>query len=187
MKQQKVMGSFILVLLSLLCAFAAGPPEKYTARLAPTTGEPVKTSPTRMTIKFHRMTTDSERESLIQVLKDKGARDLSLALEKQKKVGSILFLGNVSRDLYYARESRVDGKRQVILATTRPIPFMTANKRSKAVDYQLIFIRLTLNEDGSGEGTLAGGVEIEYDREKKTFSLENFGKEPIKLTDIKKI
>ena len=47
-------------------------------------------------------------------------------------------------------------------------------------------IELRLDEKNEGDGTLAVGVEMKYDKEKNTLVLENFSSEPVRLTRVRK-
>jgi len=47
-------------------------------------------------------------------------------------------------------------------------------------------IELRLDENNEGDGTLAIGVKMNYDKEKNTLVLENFSSEPVRLTRVRK-
>ena len=48
--------------------------------------------------------------------------------------------------------------------------------------YRLIEIRL--GPDGKGQGKLAAAAKVEYSKEDNTVQVENYGLEPVRLTDV---
>ena len=45
---------------------------------------------------------------------------------------------------------------------------------------------MDLDAEGNGEGQLAIGVQLSFDPETMTLTVENFGTEPVRLTSIRK-
>ena len=43
---------------------------------------------------------------------------------------------------------------------------------------------IRLGPDGKGEGKLAGGTKISWDKEKKAIEIENYGQQPVRLTQV---
>ena len=61
-----------------------------------------------------------------------------------------------------------------------------AMRNPRTMDYTFSLIELRLDENNEGDGTLAIGVEMKYDKEKNTLVLENFSSEPVRLTRVGK-
>ena len=148
---------------------------------------------TTVQITIDRWTTDEERNQLIETLVEKGSEELLKVLQKQEETGFVLGRGTSARAnpfpstrLHYAREWEIDGKRIIRLATDRPIGFREAVQNPRTMDYTFTLIELLLNEDGEGEGSLAAGVQITFDKDTNTFELEHYASEPIRLTSVRK-
>lgn len=144
-------------------------------------------------ISVTRWTTEEERLQLFAALIEKGQGELVRALQKQKETGFVRVVspsprsGRPSERLRYAREFRQDGKRRLVLALDRPIPFAESVYRPRWRDYDISLITLDLDEEGSGEGQAAVGVRMKVDEEKKVLEIENFGSEPVRLTSVRRL
>ena len=57
---------------------------------------------------------------------------------------------------------------------------------ARQIDYPLTLIVLDVDEKGDGEGKLAVGVQLTFDRENKRLEIENLSSEPIRLTSVHK-
>ena len=76
-----------------------------------------------------------------------------------------------------------DGRR-IIIATDRPMGFVEASRQPRSADYEFLLIEIRLGPDGKGEGKLAAAAKIEYSKEDKTVEVENYGTEPVRLTEV---
>ena len=147
---------------------------------------------TTFQITLDRWTTDEERNELITLV-EKGPEELIEVLRDQEETGFVRVTGRgagrtrfPSVRLHYARDIRIDGKRIIRLATDRPIGMAEAVRNPRTMDYTFSLIELRLDEKNEGDGTLAVGVEMKYDKEKNTLVLENFSSEPVRLTRVRK-
>lgn len=90
-----------------------------------------------------------------------------------------------SERLRFARKFEKDGGHSLyILALDRAIPYWEAVGQPRTIDYPLTIIVLEMDEKGEGEGKLAIGVQLTYDKDKKRIELENFSSEPVRLTKV---
>ena len=140
-----------------------------------------------------RWTTDEERNELITTVVEKGSEKLIKVLRDQEQTGFVRVTGRgVGRTrfpsvrLYFARDIRTDGGRIIRLATDRPIGMAEAMRNPRTMDYTFSLIEFRLDENNEGDGTLAIGVKMNYDKEKNTLVLENFSSEPVRLTRVHK-
>ncbi|MGH9322307.1 MAG: hypothetical protein ACRD21_01825 [Vicinamibacteria bacterium] len=149
---------------------------------------------TTLQINITRWTTDEERENLFAILIEKGQEDLVTALQKQEETGWIRVTGRgagrgtfPSERLRFARQwDRGEGKRRIVLALDRPISFYEAANNPRWRDYDVTLIVMDVDAEGNGEGQLAMAVKLSIDSEKNTLVVENFGTEPVRLTNIRK-
>jgi hypothetical protein len=137
-------------------------------------------------ITIERWSTDEERAKLFAVLVERGADKLSDALHDVKpRAGFVRTSTSLGWDLGYAREIPLaGGGRRIIIATDRPIGFAEASRQPRSADYQFLLIEIRLGPDGKGEGKLAAAAKIEYSNEEKTVQVENYGTEPVRLTEV---
>ena len=112
------------------------------------------------------------------------------ALQEQDETGFVRFPGGRTRfpsvRLRYAREFVNGGRRQIVLATDRPIgPLEAMRGPVRTADYQISLITLDLGEDNSGTGVMAVGVEMGLDEETGALEIKNMGTEPARLTNVR--
>lgn len=138
-------------------------------------------------IVIERWSTDDEREKLRGVLAEKGGGDALLAAIQRVKprCGFIRRSGTLGWDIQFCRETPLpDGGRRIILATDRPINFREARSQPRSIDYQFMLIEIRLKADGKGEGKLAEAAKVAYDKDTNTVEIENYGQEPVRLTQV---
>lgn len=145
---------------------------------------------TSLLISISRWSTDEEREELLRILAEEGDKALAEALQKQEETGFLRFPGGRTPfptvRLRYAREFVNQGRRQIVLATDRPIGMLEAmRRRTRTYDYQLSLITLDLGEDNSGNGVMAVGVQMGLDEETGTLEIKNMGAQPVRLTNVR--
>lgn len=188
-----VNGGHVVAALGLTAAFlstshgvsAQNAKEEFTAWAINMEGVPGR-STTTVDITIERWSTDAERQLLIDALKEKGQDGLLRALQKLPRVGRMRTPDSIGYDLHYARQNPLDeGGRQIVIATDRPIGFWEARNRPRSIDYPFTVIELRLNKDGVGEGKMLPGTKIYIDR-KNNLVLENYGTQPVRLTEVKK-
>ena len=162
-------------------------PEKYTAFAVDTsiTAPRANTSPVDITI--NRLSTDTERDQLLSVFRQKGQDGLLEALRKLPVVGYINTPGSLKYDLHFARQrAEVDGGKMVFLMTDRFIGAWEAVNRPRTIDYPFMLIQLQLDKDGNGVGKASIYTKITQAKD-GTIELENFSSQPVMLNQIKKV
>jgi hypothetical protein len=136
-------------------------------------------------IAIERWSTDAERDRLVAVLKEKGSAALMSALQKLRRVGYIRTPGRIGWDLHFARDIRTENGRQVVIATDRPMSFWEASRRPRSSDYDFTLIDIRFDPDGKGTGKLAVAAKVDYNDKTQTVEIENFGIEPVRLTEVR--
>ena len=134
-----------------------------------------------------RWSTKSERARLIGILAEEGQEAMMKALEKQEKTGWVRVQGGryPSTELRYAYQSETtDGKRHIVLLTNRPVSLAEARNQGRSLDYDLTMIELMVGDEGKGSGALAGGAEVEIDKETKRLKITPFQTTPTKLINV---
>ena len=92
-------------------------------------------------VNIYRWTTDEERDELLEAIKAASAdkrqsRKVAQALRGQKKAGYAFFANKQGYPLRYARSFDMGGgKRQIILATDRPVSFGEVYSQSQLGDF----------------------------------------------------
>jgi hypothetical protein len=143
-------------------------------------------------IRIERWSTDAEREQLLGILKEEKDRyranqALLKALQKMPKAGYIRTPQTLAWDLRYARQNPLpEGGRQIVVATDRPIGFWEARNQPRTMDYPFTILELRLNKEDRGEGKMLAGTQIYIDKS-NNLVLENYGQQPVRLNEIKKL
>jgi hypothetical protein len=135
---------------------------------------------------IERWSTDAEREKLRDTLVERGPDKLLDTLQDIKpRTGFVRTPNSIGWDLYYAREIvNSDNSRRIILATNRPMSFLELRNAGRSTEYDFTIIEIRLGPDGKGVGKYAQAVKVSYNKETKTVELENYGQEPIRLTEV---
>jgi hypothetical protein len=151
----------------------------------------LNSGPRTATVDFtiERWSTEAEREQLRAIiLENKDPNDKLLrALQKMPKVGYIRTPETLGWDLHYAHESPLpEGGRRIVLATDRPIGFREARNQPRSIDYPFTIVEVHLDKDNHGSGKILAGTKIYVDKNKNVV-LENYGQQPIRFNEIKKV
>lgn len=165
-------------------ATAAAPVETFTATAANLSGVGRPGLGT-VDIVIERWSTDGERDRLVSVLKEKGADALLSALQKMPRVGYIRTPNSIGWDLHFARSVKTEQGRQVVIATDRPMSFWEAANRPRSADYDFTLVDIRFDPDGKGTGKLAVAAKVDYNEKTQTVEVENFGIEPVRLTEVR--
>lgn len=139
-------------------------------------------------INIYRWSSDAERDEILGVIKSakSGDRDVAKALRGQEKAGYAFMAGRQGYPLRYAREFKTaDGKRQIILATDRPVSFQEGYTDSMAGDFDVSIIILNVDENGKGDGILSVGTEVKWDEKTNKLEPTNMSSQPVKLTNVR--
>jgi hypothetical protein len=146
-------------------------------------------------INITRWTTEEERENLFDELAEGGQRSLTRALARQDQTGWVRVTGPTgsgrvtafpSERLRYAREMRNEtGERRIILALDRPLSLYETTNRPRWRSHDITIFVIDFDSEGNGVGQLAIGVRMDLDAETDTLTIENFGTEPVRLTNVR--
>ena len=179
-----LIGAALLVASALPVAQTLGEKERFTA-IAVVNNERASGSGI-VQIDVNRWSTAAEQAALLKVLKERGAEKLLDALKDTRPVGIIKTPDSLGYDLHYAHQSALpDGGRRIVIATDRPIGFWEAAHRPRTIDYPFTVIQMEIDKDGKGKGTLSYATKIIPAGD--TIVLENFGIQPVMLTEIKAV
>jgi hypothetical protein len=140
----------------------------------------------RVLITVDRWSTPAERERLLKVLVDKGPEKLLDAVQDNQKVGFIRLPTTLAWDLRYAFQTPLpEGGRRVVLVTDRPIGFQEARNQPRSIDYPFTLIEIRFDKEGVGVGKMSVRTKISLSKDKQTLELENYGIEPVRLTEVR--
>lgn len=158
--------------------------ESYSARVI-AQGQVGVSGTAQVQIVIDRWTTDEEREMVLKATTDQDERSVAKALASLEPVGYFREISKRGYDLRYARKTTEGDKSVIILATDRPISIFEATHSTRSSKHNVTIIQLVVDESGNGEGTLAAGVRIRFDKEKNQLVLENYSFAPLRLTNVK--
>jgi|SRR5215813_1454732 len=145
-----------------------------------------RTSTQTLDITIERWTTDEERKRLLDTLIEKNSDKLLDALQKIKpRAGYIRTTTSLGWDIQYARMMDLpSGGKRIIFGTDRPMGFYEVRNNTRSADYEYMLCEIRLGPDGKGEGKLATAAKISYDKELGKVEIENYGIEPVRLTQV---
>jgi hypothetical protein len=146
-------------------------------------------------ITIDRWSTPAQRQLLIDTFMQKKQDGLLRVLEKQPRLGRFNFPGymgpdpnNVMRlgtDINYARSfNGEDGGRRIVIITPRVIGFREQTNRPRTYDYPFTLFEMRFDKAGKGEGRMAYGARIDFDKKKNQIALENYSSEPVRLNNL---
>lgn len=158
--------------------------ESYSARVI-AQGQVGVSGTAQVQIVIDRWTTDEEREMVLKATTDQDERSVAKALASLEPVGYFREISKRGYDLRYARKTTEGDKSVIILATDRPISMFETTQSTRSSKHNVTIIQLVVDESGNGEGTLAAGVRIRFDKEKNQLVLENYSFAPLRLTNVK--
>jgi hypothetical protein len=177
----------ILALAAGTLVVGAAALERYTAMAVNLGGTPGPTGAGTVEITINNWSTDAQRDELMKALIEKGPEKLLDTLQKMPRIGSIRTPNSIGYDLHYARKNPLDeGGDQIVLATDRYIGFWEAANRPRTVDYPFSLIEMRVGKDGEGEGKMSLFTKIGYDKKKNQIVLEDYGSQPVLLTQVRR-
>jgi hypothetical protein len=137
-------------------------------------------------IVIERWSTDEERKRLIDTLVEKGSDKLLDALDDIKpRAGFIKTNRSLGWDIQFARLHELPGGgRRIVFGTDRPINFYEVRNNARSADYEFMLCEIRLGADGKGEGKLASAAKVTYDKEQQRVEIENYGQQPVRLTQV---
>jgi hypothetical protein len=145
-----------------------------------------------LNITIERWSTPEEIQNLKAILIEKNEDALLSALQKIKpRCGYVATNQSLGWDLYAAVERPLPGGvgKKIIMVSDRPMGFWELRQDTRSTDYQFMVAEIRLDKpakDGGlkGEGKLAEAIKITFNPKTKTIELENYGQEPLRLTDV---
>ena len=177
----------ILALAAGTLVVKAAALERYVAMAVNLGGSPGPTGAGTVEITIDRWSTDAQRDELRKALIEKGPEKLLDTLQEMPRVGYIRTPNSIGYDLHYARKMPMDeGGDQIVLATDRYIGFWEASHRPRTVDYPFTLIEMRVGKDGVGEGKMSLFTKIVYDKKKNQIVLEDYGSQPVLLTQVRR-
>lgn len=139
-----------------------------------------------VTIRITRWTDDAENAKLMTLLREKGTEALVRELTGTRSTGSIGTPQELPYDLRYARQYPLEkGRRRIILMTDRPMAPSERMSASVSRDYPLTWIEMNLDANGRGDGSISLAARLQLLGD--VLGIEDYGNQPAKLNDIKKI
>lgn len=149
----------------------------------------------RVDIRITRWSSEADRTRIVATMVDKGQDALVRLLEDMPSVGRLRLPNlpgpdrqgiRLGWDIRYSRVTpQPDGGHRIILALDRNMSFLELREQPRTVDYPFTLIQIHLNKKLEGEGKLALGTKITFDKTKKVVELENYSSEPVRLTTVK--
>jgi len=130
--------------------------------------------------------TDEERQALIQAFKDGGNQGAYKYLNKQDEKAFVSFPNTMGYQMRYAFQFNSDGKRQIVMATDRPIGMGEVMRDTDSQRDSISFVTLELDPStNEGTGEMVFGAEFKVDQKTGQLDIETMSMNPTKLTNVK--
>ena len=140
---------------------------------------------TYVDITVNEWSSEDERKELLAALEEGGSGALYKKLHKMAKKGLIRTGQTIGYDMRYAMAYENEGKRQMVMATDRPIGMGEVMRNSRSEDYNITIVHVSL-EEGAKEGTghLLMGAELGIDDKTGQLAIEGASTQPTKFTKV---
>lgn len=143
-------------------------------------------------INIYEWSSDKDREEVQDAIKEaaenkRAYRAVPEALRKLGKAGYMFLAGGQGWPIRYAREIEVDGKREIILATDRPVTFSEVYSGSAVRDFDITLIVLKFEGSEKGDGVASVGTEVKWNEAQDRVEITNFSSQPVRLGDVRAV
>ncbi len=150
----------------------------------------------RVDITIERWSTDAERESLHGALSEQNVATLLLGLGKVfRRAGVVQMPGAQGigerartrrvRNLKFAQEIKTPTGRQVIVVTDHHLGFGESGRDFESSQPEFTLVDIRIGPDGKGVGKLAPATKVAYNEKTRSFELEDYGSQPVRLRDVR--
>ena len=134
---------------------------------------------------IEKLSTEEDRQSLIEGFKKDRTEGMRSALEKMTPKGRISPERSVGNDVKYIRELPAEkGQRRFRLVTDRNLGFAELYSGSRSRDYSVGALELTISADGkSGTGTVLPACSLKLNKKTNEVEIETY-QNPWKLENF---
>lgn len=130
--------------------------------------------------------TDEERQALIEAFNEGGNQGAYEHLGKQDEKAFVRLPATLGYQMRYAYNFESDGKRQIVLATDRPIGMGEIMRGTDTKEDNISFVVLQLDpETGKGTGEMVFGAEFKVNQKTGQLEIETISMNPTKFTTVK--
>ncbi|HWC18974.1 MAG TPA: hypothetical protein VG498_18325, partial [Terriglobales bacterium] len=130
------------------------------------------------------LSTQDDRNTLINAFKSRGQDGLVHELEDMKPKGRVRFSsGGVGNNVKYIIDLPSKSGRRLRLVTDRWLSFAELYHSPRSEQYNVGVIELNLTPDGKGSGTVLPACKLKVNKKKKELEVETF-QNPWKLTNL---
>jgi hypothetical protein len=137
-------------------------------------------------IVIDRWSTDAERKTLLDTLKEKPDHLLDVLQKIRPRAGYIRTATSLGWDIEFAMKERLPGGgERIIFATDRPMSFYEVVNQTRSSEYEFMFCEIHLAADGTGEGKLSTAAKVRWVASDKTLEIENYATQPVRLSQVK--
>jgi len=143
-------------------------------------------------VNIYKWSTADDLEAVTDAIEEaaenrRAYRAVHTALGSLGKAGYMFMLGGQGWPIRYAQERQVDGKRQILLATDRPLTFTEIYRGSAVREYDITLIVLTLDDSSTGDGVVSVGTEVEWNEAKGQLEITNTSSQPVRLGNVRPV
>ena len=166
------------------------PIEKYQANALATAG-PTGSRSSTLNINIYEWSDEEDQEIVLDAIKAatenrRAYRAVPDSLRKLGKAGYMFLAGGRGWPIRWARAFAVEGGREILLATDRPVTFSEIYSGSAVRDFDITLIVLKFEAGATeGEGIVSVGTEIVWNEARSALEIKNFSSQPVKLGNVR--
>jgi hypothetical protein len=135
-----------------------------------------------MTLIVNQYSTDADQQQMITALRKGGQTALLGVLDSMHR-GRMSFRGNVGREVNYVRSRTTPEGRSLFMISSRILSFFELSQGERSRDYLFSVVRLNLDRNGRGTGTLVPAAKIHF-TEANQIRVEPFNVIPVRLMAV---
>ena len=183
--------ALIVILASTSVEAKKTPIEKFQANALAIDG-PSGAKSAVIHINIYEWSSDDDREEVQDAIQEatenkRAYRAVPDALRKLGKAGYMFLAGGQGWPIRYARVMENEGKREIFLATDRPVTFSEVYRGSAVRDFDITLIVLKFEDSDKGEGIASVGTEVKWDEAKGQIEITNYSSQPVRLGDVRSV
>lgn len=136
-----------------------------------------------LTLIVNQYSTGMEQQEMAAALKKGGQSELLRVLDSMHR-GRMAFHGNVGREVNYIRVRTTPQGRSLFMISTRILSFFELSRGARSREYPFSVIRLTLDRNGRGTGTMVPAAKIHF-TEANQIRVESYDQIPVHLMAVR--
>lgn len=149
---------------------------------------PMGAAATNLMIHLDRYTSDRDRATLVDALRQNGYQGFLPAFRQAPVVGYIQ-IKEQKWEVRWAHQQTVDLRQTVTVATDQPIYFVGGGRpdAKPRAGYDMAVIRLDVDSIGMGKGSFAAAARVKPSSDGQGVQVDDYAGQPAEITSVKRL